>query len=137
MIIHRSANRVIFAGANQTNKPNLDGALRGWKSPQSLPYRPIGTFQKVVPVIEELKVQLENCLELSPDAQKAINVIKRNADNLYVGGDDPQRTWNSISKGVVSMQKTKAGDTDQSSSKKARNFGPDGKRKTGYQINPA
>lgn len=64
VIVHRSANRIIVAGDGSQNSPNLDGLPRGWKSPQALPYRPIGVFQKVVPVIEELKSQLENSLEL-------------------------------------------------------------------------
>lgn len=63
-------------------------------------------------MIEELKAQLDNCLELSPDAQKAINAIKRNSDNLYVGGEEPLRTWASISKGVVSLRNTKFGESD-------------------------
>jgi hypothetical protein len=41
-IIHRSANRIIVAGQAQSTKPNLDGLMRGWKSPMALPYRPIG-----------------------------------------------------------------------------------------------
>jgi len=35
---------------------------------------------------------------------KAINKIKRNPDNLYRDAEEPQRTWNCISRGVVSMQ---------------------------------
>lgn len=93
-----------MAGSSQSAKPNLDGQARGWKSPATLPYRPIGVFQKVVPVIEELKTQLEFALELQAESQKNINEIKRNSDNLYIDGEDPQRTWNSISKGVVSLR---------------------------------
>ena len=63
----------------------------------------------MVPVIEELKIQLENTTELSPDAQKAVNMIKRNADSLYKNAEDPMRTWNSISKGVVALNKPKMG----------------------------
>jgi hypothetical protein len=59
-----------MAGSRNAVKSNLDGQKRGWFSPDQLQYRPIGTFQKVVPVIEELKLQLENCKELSPDVQK-------------------------------------------------------------------
>jgi hypothetical protein len=52
-IIHRSHNRIIVAGQKEVS--NLDALPRGWKSPLTQPYKPIGVFQKVVPVIEELK----------------------------------------------------------------------------------
>ena len=95
------------------------------------PYRAIGVFQKVVPVIEELKAQLDHSLELSAEAQKAINKIKRNPDNLYQDADEPQRTWNTISRGVVSLQ-GRGVDIDADTFKRKSKFGPDGKRKTGY-----
>jgi hypothetical protein len=65
-------------------------------------------------------------------------MIKRNADGLYKNAEDPQRTWNSISKGVVALNKPKMGGSaaEQDRSQAKRRFGPDGKRKTGYQINP-
>ena len=37
-------------------------------APMDKPYRAIGVFQKVVPVIEELKAQLDHSLELSAEA---------------------------------------------------------------------
>jgi hypothetical protein len=30
----------------------------GWRSPMMLPYQPLGTFQKVVPIMEEMKLQI-------------------------------------------------------------------------------
>jgi hypothetical protein len=41
MVVHRSANRVILAGDAEIfkGKKNLD---RGWRSPEGVPYRPIG-----------------------------------------------------------------------------------------------
>ena len=51
-----------------------------------------------------MKTQLDHSVELSAEAMKAINKIKRNADNLYRDAEEPQRTWNCISRGVVSMQ---------------------------------
>lgn len=104
-------------------------------APMDRPYNAIGVFQKVVPVIEELKAQLDHSLELSAEAQKAINKIKRNPDNLYRDAEDPQRTWNTISRGIVSLQ-GRGVDVDAESSRRKAKFGPDGKRKTGYQINP-
>lgn len=83
----------------------------------------------MVPVIEELKVQLENSLELSSDAQKAINSIKRNTEGIYANADEPVRTWNIISKGMVSL---KAQSSDVQTDKAKSHFGPDGKRKAGY-----
>jgi hypothetical protein len=56
-----------------------------------------------VPIIEELKAQLENSTEQQAQTQKNINEIKRNSENIYVDGEEPVRTWNSISKGIVSL----------------------------------
>ena len=100
-------------------------------APMDRPYNAIGVFQKVVPVIEELKAQLDHSLELSAEAQKAINKIKRNPDNLYRDAEDPQRTWNTISRGIVSLQ-GRGFDIDAESTRRKGKFGPDGKRKTGY-----
>ena len=96
-------------------------------------YRPIGTFQKVVPIIEELKVQLENTKEMSPDAQKAINAIKRNAQSIYALADDPQRVWGAIADGIASIRGSR---NDFEQVKLRSKFGPDGRKKVGYQINP-
>ena len=68
LIIHRSQNRIIVAGDTKRFQKGQDAEPCGQKSPESQPYRPNGVLQRVVPVIEELKVQLENTLELSPDA---------------------------------------------------------------------
>ena len=99
------------------------------------PYRALGVFQRVVPVIEELKAQLDHSIELSAEAQKAINKIKRNPESLYRDAEEPQRTWNAISRGVVSLQ-GKGVDLEAENLRRKQKFGPDGKRKTGYQINP-
>ena len=32
-VIHRSLNKVVIAGRKNQTRPNLDGELRGWKSP--------------------------------------------------------------------------------------------------------
>ena len=102
-IIHRSGNRIIIAGDNIKSSQQEDGLLRGWKAPMDRPYRALGVFQRVVPVIEELKAQLDHSLELSTEAQKAINKIKRNPEGLYRDAEEPLRTWNTISRGVVSI----------------------------------
>ena len=106
----------------------------GLRSPECVPYRPNGELQRVVPVIEELKIQCENTLELSPDAQKAVNQMKRNVQ--YMNAEDPERTWESIRKGVLSMHNTRGAKGVTASPNKRSKFGPDGKRKTGFQINP-
>ena len=54
VVVHRSANRMILENDHMLYKPKKD-LLRGWLSPENVPYRPIGNFQKVVPVIEEIK----------------------------------------------------------------------------------
>jgi hypothetical protein len=54
-VIHRSANRIIVAGDNIKQPSAQDKLPRGWMAPMDKPYRAIGVFQKVVPVIEELK----------------------------------------------------------------------------------
>ena len=101
-VIHRSANRIIVAG--QTAKPNIEeGVERGWRSPETEPYKAIGVFNKVVPVIEELKSQLEYSNEFSVQSQKSINEIRRAVDSIYVNGKEPQRTWASLARGVVSL----------------------------------
>lgn len=99
MVLHRSQNRLIYQGDNKrTENPEHE---RGWLSPREKPYRPVGVFQKVVPIIEELKSELDNCVEYRTETQKNINAIKRNQDNIYVEGEDATRTWNSIAAGIV------------------------------------
>jgi hypothetical protein len=43
----------------------------------------------VIPVLEELKTQLEHSTEFQAQTQKTIGKIKRNADNLYVDAVEP------------------------------------------------
>ena len=110
MVIHRSANKIIVKEAGQplkNTRPTLENEednFCGWNTPAHKYYKPVGTFHKVVPVIEELKLQLDNAVDVIPDTQKLINTIKRNPDSIYVGGDDPKRTWKSLRRGVVSLR---------------------------------
>lgn len=48
-----------------------------------------------------------------------------------MSGDDPVLPWNSITQGVISMQRPGQDPQELANSKKKK-FGPDGKRKTGY-----
>jgi hypothetical protein len=67
MVVHRSANRVITAGAKtEPNEPWFEKTA-------DLPHRPIGHFQNIVPIVEEIKMQLEHTNEWKPDPQKQIN----------------------------------------------------------------
>ena len=68
-MIHRSENRLIVAG-NKTQYN--DCKFAGWNSKITEPYKPIGTFQKVVPILEELKEQLEHTNDLKVLSQKQI-----------------------------------------------------------------
>ena len=64
IVVHRSSNRIICKGdTSKYAQSNRDGQDRGFHSPKSEAYKPIGVFQKVVPVIEELKTELDNSVE--------------------------------------------------------------------------
>ena len=110
MVIHRSANKIIVSEPRQPRRDARssfeaqEDKFCGWNTPAHKYYKPMGTFHKVVPVIEELKLQLDNALDVSPDTQKLINSVKRNPDSIYVGGEEPKRTWKSLRRGVVSLR---------------------------------
>lgn len=74
-------------------------------------------------------------MELTTEAQKNINKINRNPDDIYRYAEHPQRTWNSISRGIVSLQ-GRGIDLEAESSKRKGKFGNDGKRRTGFIIDP-
>ena len=70
---------------------------------------------------------------MSTDAQKAINSIKRNAENIYARADDPQRVWGAIAEGLASLR---GNGINFEQVKLKSKFGSDGRKKVGYQINP-
>ena len=111
MVIHRSAARVIRANESAMIKQNLDGVPRGWHSPLDSEYRPVGQFENIVPVIEELKTQLDNSGELKASTQKTILKMKKDPNHpLYKPAVDvPSRTLNSIQKGVADLRMTTSG----------------------------
>ena len=102
--MHRSQNRVITLGSSKLRKQNFDQKIETWFSNPTDPFKQVGTFQKVVPIVEELKYQLENTAELTAESQKLINEIRRNPQNIYVRGENPERTWKSISRGIVGLK---------------------------------
>ena len=79
---------------------------------------------------------MDNSCELQAQTQKSINQIKRNGDSLYKSAVEPTRTFDSISKGIIGMLKVGEKHQEQSSKKAKGKYDQDGKRKTGYQINP-
>ena len=135
-MIHRSKNRIICVGDADIYKPT-ERIKRGWFSPDGEPYRPLGDVQNHVPVIEELKIQLENTTEIGAVAQKYINNIKRDPLSVYKNAGDPERVWKIIQKGMVDLKgRSFMENMEKDKINKPSKFGQAGKKQQGYQIDP-
>ena len=129
-IIHRSENMIIVAQP-EAKKFYGDVSLiyvftilqskknqhRGWKAPKDEPYVPIGDPENVLPVVEQVKYQIEHSLEMSAETQRLINKIKRSHNPLFQG-EKPRRTWKILNQNMPQEEQEESKRNPQAKLKK-------------------
>ena len=93
LIIHRDAHSIVLAshqGMYKTER-NLDGQgpKWGWRADEKKPYKAVGNFVNIIPVIEELKSNLPNTKPLKTKSHQHIQAVKRSERSIYKEGSVP------------------------------------------------
>lgn len=95
VIIHRTANSIMTNYLEDHLRKRQgqikDNETKGWRAPNDKPYRPLGDFCNVIPVVEKMKTTFPHAKEMDAQTQQNIKYLKK-SKNPTIGGNSPPRT---------------------------------------------